>query len=197
MNSDKPDDLSFVDLIRRVRLGDEEAIEKLVRLYEPIIRVAVRVRLSDSGLRSLFDSMDISQSVLGNFFVRAALGQFELNSPEQIVKLLVTMARNRLTNHVVEQRTARRDHRRNQQSSSDNVEAIDPGPSPSEVVSVKELLQAFRSRLAPQEIQLMELRAQGKAWPQIAAELGGTADGLRMSLGRTLDRVARELHLQV
>lgn len=87
---------AFVDLIRRVRAGDDQASEELVRRYEPVIRVAVRVRLNDSGLRRHFDSMDISQSILGNFFARAASGQFELDTPEHLVKLLVTMARNRL-----------------------------------------------------------------------------------------------------
>ncbi len=186
---------SFVDLIRRVRVGDEEAIEKLVRQYEPVIRVAIRVRLSDSGLRCLFDSMDISQSVLGNFFARAASGQFDLDSPQQLVNLLVVMARNRLTNHVLQQRTARRDHRRNRQAFDGNADAVAADPSPSDAMSVKELLQAFRSRLSFEETQLVDLRALGKAWPEIAAEMGGTPDGLRMSLGRTLDRIAQELRL--
>lgn len=191
-----PRDASFVELFRRVRLGDAEAIESLVRRYEPIIRVAIRARLNDSGLRSLLDSIDISQSVLGNFFVRAAAGQFELEQPAQVVKLLVTMARNRLTNHIVQQRTARRDHRRNQPSHNGQAEAIDPGPSPSATMSAQELLQAFRSRLSAEERQVVELRTQGQTWQQIAAELGGTPDGLRMALGRALDRITRDLHLE-
>ena len=32
-------------------------------------------------LRRLFDSMDISQSVFASFFIRAALGQYELDRP--------------------------------------------------------------------------------------------------------------------
>ena len=187
---------TFTELMHRSRRGDADAIEQLVRRYEPVIRVAIRVRLSDSGLRSMFDSMDISQSVLGNFFVRAATGQFEIDSPEQMVKLLVTMARNRLTNHVVQQRTARRDHRRNLQTLAGKADSVDPSPSPSDAISVKELLHAFRSRLTPEEKRLVELRDLGKGWPEIAAELGGTPDGLRMALGRTLDRIARDLRLE-
>src|SRR5438128_10189620 len=63
---------SFRDLINRVRARDEQAAAELVRLYEPTIRIAIRVRLSDPALRRLLDSMDICQSVLANFFVRAA-----------------------------------------------------------------------------------------------------------------------------
>ncbi|HLN33511.1 MAG TPA: sigma-70 family RNA polymerase sigma factor [Gemmataceae bacterium] len=187
--------LPFVELIRRVRAGDEKASTELVRLYEPIIRVAVHVRLNDPGLRRLFDSMDICQSVLGNFFVRAAAGQFELERPGQLIKLLVTMARNRVTNHALQQQAARRDHRRREKTSSDCDELIDHGPSPSEVVSGKELLEAFRGRLSPDEREVAELRTLGQSWPEIAAKLGGTPNALRVRLDRALDRVTRELRL--
>src|SRR5216684_6247091 len=110
--SSMSEETAFVDLIRRVRAGDAQASAELVRRYEPAIRIAVRVRLNDPGLRRLFDSMDICQSVLGSFFVRAALGQFELDNPDQLLKLLVTMARNRLTNHALQEQAACRDYRR-------------------------------------------------------------------------------------
>ena len=105
-------DDGFIEFIRRVRAGDEEASAELVRVYEPAIRVAVRARLTDPRLRRLLDSTDVCQSVLGNFFGRATSGQFELKDPKQLVALLVTMARNRITNHALQQQAARRDHRR-------------------------------------------------------------------------------------
>ncbi len=190
-----PEDLPFLDLIRRVRAGDAAASAELVQRYEPAIRIAVHVRLNDPGLRRLFDSADICQSVLGNFFVRAASGQFDLETPEQLIHLLVTMARNRLTSHALRQRAACRDHRRNQHVPADQACLVDPGPSPSETVAGKELLEAFRGRLSPQERQLAEQRAHGQAWTEIAAAVGGSPDGLRMQLNRALDRVARELKL--
>ena len=56
----------------------------------------------------MFDSMDICQSVLASFFVRAAVGQFDLNEPGQVVQLLVAMAQNKLAQ---EARFHRRQHR--------------------------------------------------------------------------------------
>src|SRR5262245_31987749 len=81
------EDPSFQDLLRRVRQRDEQAAAELVRRYEPTIRLAVRVRLTDPRLRRLLDSVDICQSILANFFVRAAAGQFDLERSEQLVKL--------------------------------------------------------------------------------------------------------------
>jgi hypothetical protein len=76
-------DISFRDLIRRVRAGDAGACTELVRRYEPAIRVAVPVRLTDPALRRVLDTMDVCQSVLANFFARPALSQFEPDDPAQ------------------------------------------------------------------------------------------------------------------
>src|SRR5436190_14561840 len=102
----------FTALIGRVRAGDPEAAAELVRQYEPQIRRIIRLRLTDPRLNRVLDSMDICQSVLANFFVRAAAGQFELDQPEQLLKLLATMARNKLLNQAKRHRTRRRDQRR-------------------------------------------------------------------------------------
>jgi RNA polymerase sigma-70 factor (ECF subfamily) len=105
-------DESFSDLVRRVRTGDQDAAAELVPRYEPAIRRAVRVRLVDDRLRHQFDSMDVCQSVLASFFVRAALGQFESEMSEQLLELLATMVRNKVANRAQQQRAARRDYRR-------------------------------------------------------------------------------------
>jgi len=75
------DESVFADLLKRVRGGDSDAASELVRIYESAIRVAVRTRLSDPKLRRQFDSMDVCQSVLASFFLRAAAGQYDLHDP--------------------------------------------------------------------------------------------------------------------
>jgi len=76
-----PDEASFLELVRKVRAGDNESATELVKRYEPAVRTVVRVRLTDPKLRQVFDSVDICQSVMADFFVRAALGQFDLEEP--------------------------------------------------------------------------------------------------------------------
>jgi RNA polymerase sigma-70 factor (ECF subfamily) len=188
-----PESQSFADFMRRVRAGDQQAATELVRRYETEIRREVRMRLSDPRLYRVFDSMDICQSVLGSFFVRAALGQYELNEPHQLLKLLMAMARHKLAFEVRKQRAGRRDHRRIE--SSVEVETPAPEASPSQVVAGRELLAEVRSRLSPEERQLADLKAQGHDWAAIAAELGGTAEARRKQLARAIDRVAQQLGL--
>jgi hypothetical protein len=57
------EDQSFVDFLRRIRAGDQDAAAELLRLYEPAIRLEVRRRLNDPSLYPLLGSMDICQSV--------------------------------------------------------------------------------------------------------------------------------------
>lgn len=187
--------LPFTDLMRRVRAGDEQAAAELVRCYETEIRREVRLRMSDPRLARVLDSMDICQSVLASFFVRAAAGQFELQEPRQLLNLLVAMARNKLAFQVRKQRAGRRDHRRNAAAGPEELGLVAAGASPSQVVAGRELLQEFRRRLSEEERQLAELRAQEFEWRDIAARLGGTPEGRRKQLARAIDRVAQQLGL--
>jgi DNA-directed RNA polymerase specialized sigma24 family protein len=190
------EEMSFVDLVRRVRAGDEAASAELVRRFEPAIRIAVRGRLTDPRLRRLFDSMDICQSVFAIFFVRATAGEYELDKPERLIQLLATMARNRVTDHALRQRAARRDYRRSERSADAGGQCVDPGPSPSDEISRKELVEAFQSRLSKEERYLADQRVWGRPWSEIAAEVGGKPDARRVQLERAVNRVTRELRLE-
>src|SRR5215470_8875406 len=106
------DDSTFPDFLRRVRAGDEQAAAELVRRYQSAVRVEVRMRLADARLRRVLDSMDLCQSVLASFFVRAAAGQYDLERPEQLVGLLVTIARRKVAFEARRHRAGSRDLRR-------------------------------------------------------------------------------------
>jgi RNA polymerase sigma-70 factor (ECF subfamily) len=189
------DEDRFADLMRGVRAGDPQAAEELVRRYEKVVRMEVHCRLTDPRLRRVFDSMDVCQAVLGSFFVRAAWGQYDLERPEQLLALLREMARRKLAQEVRQQRAARRDVRRAEAVDGADWDGAGASPTPSRVAVGRELLDAVRARLDSEERQLADLRAQGREWGSIAAELGGTPGGRRKQLARALDRVARDLHL--
>src|SRR5438067_6494381 len=120
----------FRDLIARMRSGDARAAEELFRKYEPVIRMEVRRQMRDPRLRRAFDSMDVCQSVLGSFFVRASLRQYDLEDPAEVIGLLVGMARNKVAEQVRKERRQCRDNRRIEPLSKQQEEAPAPGPSP-------------------------------------------------------------------
>jgi RNA polymerase sigma factor (sigma-70 family) len=188
------DDLSFRDLIGRVRRGDEQAAAELVRKYEPAIRRAVRFRLTDPRLRRTCDSTDVCQSVLMSFFVRAATGQYDLDSPEQLLRLLTTMARNKLLNQARQNHAARRDNRMVNDVSEKDLVSETPGPP--QQAAARELLQQVHAHLSPDELRLVELRNQGHDWASIAKLLGGTPAALRQKLHRALARLSTQFGLE-
>lgn len=186
---------AFVELIRRAQAKDPQAATELMRRYEPAVRRAVRLRLFDSRLRRVFDSMDICQSVMGNFFDRLARGQYPLESPEQLVNLLVTMAHNKLTDQVRRQQAQRRDARQVASFGVEDGEFADRGPSPSKEVEARELIDAVRQRLTAEERRLLELRHDGWDWADIAAKLGTTPEAARKKLARALERIQLDVNL--
>jgi RNA polymerase sigma factor (sigma-70 family) len=190
-----PENSDFQDLIDRVRAGDEAAATELVRSYEPAIRRVVRTRLTDTRLARAFDSMDICQSVMASFFVRAALGQYQLDGPDQLLKLLATLARHKLADQVDREQAECRDNRRVEQGSIENREIVAAASSPSRQVAARELLQEVRRRLSLEERQLLDLRGQGLDWTAIGVQLGGSPEALRKRLARATDRISRELGL--
>lgn len=187
----------FTDLMTRVQAGDPDAAAELIHRYEADIRLEVRVRLrvQDGRVRRMFDSMDITQSVLGSFFAGVAAGRYAPEQPQQLLALLVTMTRNKLLTQVRNQRRQRRDIRRMQSLDLATCDIHAQGDSPSQIIAGRELLGEFRKRLTAPEQQLAERRGKGEPWTAIAAELGGTAEGRRKQLERAFARVAHELGL--
>jgi RNA polymerase sigma-70 factor (ECF subfamily) len=188
-----PGETPFDELVGRLRRGDPDAAAELVRRYEPAIRAAVRGRMADTRLRRLFDSMDVCQTVLASFFARVALGQYELNSADDLVKLLVAMARNKLAKQVTRHRRAGRDYRRTAPAADGRAQAVSAAPDPARQAAAAELVAEVYRLLSPDERRLVELRQQGHDWPAIAASLGGSAEALRKQHARAVARVAAQL----
>ena len=188
------EDPSFLEFIRRVRSGDEAAALDLVRRYEPAVRRMVRLHLRDPRLRRILDSMDVCQSVMASFFLRAATGQYDIDRPAQLLRLLAVMARNKLASQARVSYVARREL---PPAGSDEgwSAAQARGPGPGCQVAWRDLLHEVRRRLSTEEQRLADRRADQQGWAEIAAEVGGSPEALRKQLARALDRVSHQLGL--
>ncbi len=184
---------AFPDFIRRIRAGDDQAARELVERYEPVIRCEVRLRLRDPRLYSRFDWTDICQSVMASFFVRAAAGQYDLEQPDQLLRLLVVMTRKKLANQARRHCAEMRDCRRMAECDPAFLDGPTAAPSPSRLVVGRELLAEVNRQLSQEERLLADLRADGCEWTEIAARLGGTAEARRKQLARAGDRVEQQL----
>jgi RNA polymerase sigma-70 factor (ECF subfamily) len=188
-------DRSFPELVRRVRAGDEAAALDLVRRYEPAVRRIVRLRLRDPRLRRVLDSMDICQSVMASFFSRAAAGQYDIDRPGQLLRLLAVMARNKLASQARAAYVARRELPP-AGAEATGAAALAREPEPDCQADWKDLLHEVRRRLSVEERRLADRRAERQEWTEIAAEVGGSPEALRKQLARALARVSHQLGLE-
>jgi RNA polymerase sigma factor (sigma-70 family) len=189
------EEASFRDLIERVRLGDEPATAELLHRYEPALRRVIQVRLFDARVRRVHDGDDICQSVLASFFVRLALGQYDVDTPEALIRLLAAMARNKI---IDKGRRCDLEGRAEQRIPISEIpeQALASGEdTPSKIVALRELVQEARRRLNPEERQILDLRQQGMEWADVAAHVGGKAEALRKRMERAAALVAEQLGL--
>jgi RNA polymerase sigma factor (sigma-70 family) len=182
----------FEALFSRVRSGDQQAALELVQLYEPEIRREVRLRLTSSQMRRTLDSLDICQSVFGKFFVKAALGELEFDRPQQLLRLLCQMARNKVIDCHRKERVRRPSSGAVVQALGDR-ELPERTETPSQVLVRKEMAQKVTDFLTEQENEIASQRRDGRSWPQIAAAMGNSAEALRKILERARDRVITQL----
>lgn len=187
-------DNDFCQLLKRVRSGDSEAATELVREYESEIRRVIRLRLTDPSIRRVIDSMDICQSVLVNFFVRVTQGEFDLDKPAELVKLLTVMVRNKVIDQSRRLKAGKRFGGLAPGSSPSQLNEIpDREPGVSTLVANRDLIEAIKQRLDPFDRHLAESRAAGMGWPELSAELGVSGDALRKRLSRALDQALQDL----
>jgi len=182
-------DEAFSALLEQARSGQSNAATELVRRYEPELRRFVRVRLTDARLRRFIDSVDICQSILGRFFTGFFAGKYQIQGPDQLIALLLHMARNELCDQLRRQRAARRGGRGVQPSASYPPEDLaDSDASPSEQVAATEWVKEVLQRLTAQERLIVQRRMAGTGWAELARELQTNAEVLRKRFTRAMQR---------
>jgi DNA-directed RNA polymerase specialized sigma24 family protein len=134
--------------------------------------------------------------VLAKFFLHKLASRCQLDDADQLTRLLVRMARNKVRDALRKLR-ARRSGKRLEQADADAVvhNLANGDSTPSTIVASQELLQHIHLRLSDDEKSLAQMRLLGLDWLAIAAHVGRSPDALRKKLARALDRVKRELEL--
>jgi hypothetical protein len=85
----------FVGLLARVRQGDADALTQLIRLYEPEVQIAARVRLG-AARRACRGQVNGVQSVQRNPTNGLDKDKFDLSSPEKLIALTGTLVQRKI-----------------------------------------------------------------------------------------------------
>jgi RNA polymerase sigma-70 factor (ECF subfamily) len=177
-----------VDVIRRIQSGDAGAREQLLARFLPLLRRWAHGRLPRQ-IRDLNDTDDLVQVTLVKALSR--LGEFESAGPGAFLAYL----RMALLNQV-------RDEIRRHQRRPDHAE-IDGELAETDSIGVvdqligSERMQAYEQALAalPKRQQaLIVMRVEfGMSYPEIAVEVGSTADAVRVMVARAIVQLSHRL----
>jgi RNA polymerase sigma-70 factor (ECF subfamily) len=190
--SDSPAGESPLDALQA---GDEEAARQLFERYAEQLVLLARRRISQR-LASRIDAEDIVQSVFRTFFHRARQGQFHVEDPDDIVKLLARITVYKTFRQVAFHRRAKRNAGQEAGQVDDAQEMLMKllagEPSPEETAAFLDQLEHFLAKLETDERQILEMRMEGHSNVDIAAQLKRTDRHIRRVMERVRDKAETE-----
>ena len=180
-----PPDHDFLDLLARVRGGDDSAAAELVRRYERAVLRSVRSRLGKS-MRSAMDSMDVMQSVHRSLLTGVKNQRFRFASPQELIGLAVVMVQRKVARHWRKlKHFPATGARATEQSAVSPLESIASDDStPSQVAAAGDLLDRMLGQLGDLDQQLVRLKLEGHSSVETAQILGKEPAFIRMRWSR-------------
>jgi RNA polymerase sigma factor (sigma-70 family) len=171
-------------------------MEQLLKEYGDAIQREIRFCLLDQRLRRVVGESDVFQSVIAQFALKLREGQYQFDTPSDLVGLLKTMARTHVAHLARFWQARRRDLRKSTGLDAEGVtESPDHDPTASSVVARVERLELALARLSERDRQILDWRHENVTWPEIARRLNvPSSEALRKQHQRALARVAQEIY---
>jgi DNA-directed RNA polymerase specialized sigma24 family protein len=166
-----------------LRGGDSQAVDEMMRQLDPFLRRIIHLRLIDGRLRHITDTADIFQSLLKDFLSQ---DHPSVETSAGLRAYLATAVHYKI-------QTRKRKERRHGGHLPDGWETVSSESPAGGHADDQDLCRVIRSRLPEVARRLFDLKAQGLTWAEIAAQVGGQSDALRMQLTRALAPILSEL----
>ncbi|HKI38153.1 MAG TPA: sigma-70 family RNA polymerase sigma factor [Gemmataceae bacterium] len=172
-------------LLRRLRGGSEDAATQLYLRYANRLRALARSKVApDLGRR--LDVEDIVQSVFGSFFRGASRGDYDVPAGEELWKLFLVIALNKIRAKGAYHRAAKRDVRLTAGSEGlEQLAAEFPTEQDEVAYAILQMtIDEALEQLPEQHKQMLVLRIEGHEVAEIAQQVGRSK--------RTVERVLQE-----
>ena len=180
------------DCIEAYQRGEGDAPVELLKAAEPLLRRYVQTSMGEK-LRSLEESIDISQSLMLAFHVQVSGRKVEFENEAALKGYLRSMVRHKLANRADAMKAKKRGGGATPQSL--DGEASLPLPTndltASMVFRVQETKTQIDAELDAEEQAILEGRLMGLTNKEIADRLGKTADAVRMVWNRSRSRIVQ------
>ena len=173
--SNHPVSSDTVDLLRRVREGDDQAARELCHQFLHRLVGLARKKLPPK-LNRRVDPEDIAQSVLRSFFVHARDGDYIVRESEQLWRLLAAITVNKVRNQIRKHTAAKRNvNKEASVSATDSLFGLEPealaqDPSVDHWLAFEEQLNLRLVERTPLQRQIILLLLQGHSDEMIEKE---------------------------
>jgi RNA polymerase sigma-70 factor, ECF subfamily len=167
-DSPSPEDVSDRTLLRRFQQGQTDASTELYIRYAQRL-MAVAASQTSSDLAQRVDPEDIVQSVFRTFFRRATLGQYTVPEGEELWKLLLVIALNKIRATGAFHRAEKRDVKRTSGGESYEL-AIqsESGHDETALSLLRMVVEELLQDLPEAHRKIIELRIEGHEVNEIA-----------------------------
>jgi RNA polymerase sigma factor (sigma-70 family) len=182
---------SDASLLRRLKAGEEDAATDLYQRYAArLLNLAAAQTSSD--LKQRVDPEDIVQSVFRTFFRRASLGEYVVPDGDELWKLFLVIALNKIRAVGGYHKAAKRDVR---QTTGGETSTSDAAVTPDDV-AYRTLQLTIDELLAPLpgvQQEIIRLRIDGHEVAEIAGKVGRA----KRSVERILQEFRQRLQGQI
>jgi RNA polymerase sigma-70 factor (ECF subfamily) len=166
---------SVPSLLARVQTGSQNAAAEVYERFARRLIALARTRLNHR-LKQKVDPEDIVQSVFKSFFVRQAVGEYDLRSADSLWGLLALITIRKCSRKAVHYFAARRDAGRDVgQPASDEAsrlwEALSQEPTPEQAALLSDTVERLMQALDPREREILALSLQGVSSEEIASQV--------------------------
>jgi DNA-directed RNA polymerase specialized sigma24 family protein len=188
-------DMSFDEVIARVRAGDDAAETLVFRRYARRL-LGLAARQFDGWTRERIDVEDAVLSACKSFFLRCRQDAFDVAGWDELWAILAMITLRKCRTRHEHARAARRDVAR-ERSGAEVGGLEDPfpdrGPSPEEAAMLSELVEQLFTATEPVDRPVVELILAGYT----AEEVAGRCDCSVRTVGRVRQRAKQRLLRQL
>jgi RNA polymerase sigma-70 factor (ECF subfamily) len=180
-------------LLKLWRAGDQDAARQLFDRYVSQLVALARRRISQR-IAGRVDPEDIVQSVFRTFFHRAREGQFQIDGPDDLCRLLARITVHKTLRQIAFHKRAKRDATLEAgQGEADHLMAVlSREPTPEETGAFLDELEQLLEKMRPEDRRILEMRMQGYSNVEIAKELKITDRKIRRLMERIRGQAEHE-----
>jgi len=187
--------LTFIDLMRRLEAGNQEAAAEVFQLYAHRLIALARKQL-DARFRAVLSGSDVAQEVLNSFFRRQAQDPYDVESESVLWGLLAEIALRKCgkwNRHFAARKRGGGRSLSLQIGDDDGAawDVADSGPTPADAAVLAETVAELYQGLKENEHAICELRLQNYQVREIAARLNLTEETVSRKLRRIKDKLQR------